>query len=527
MSLSSKVFVSFLSTTVAAVIAWVLIDFTGLHAMVTISHGASGDVFREQALIGALFGMFVGLGLGFTNGLSSGSARKFRRDLLWGAGVGLLGGLLGLFFGQLFFGVLYHGPDSGVVGPIAFVGNVFARSIGWALIGLVIGLAQGLPIGSWRAARHGAVGGLIGGFAGGMLFEVLPYVLNPVLPGSADPGVISRGAGFTVTGAAIGLFVGLVETLMRQAWVRVVQGRNEGREHIISKPNTTIGRDELADISLFGDRDVLPQHAVIQLVGSRYSIRDGGGPAGTVVNGQRVAQQLLRDGDKITIGSMDLEFHEKATATRAVPKKDAARQALQIPTMEGICPFCGQMKHPITGACACSIGADDSGAFTPTQTPAPPPPVPGRSAPPASDSGWNSLPAPPMPSGQAWNGLPPPPMPSGQAWNGLPAPPMPSAQNGGSARIIGVSGRYAGQMFPLTPSGETTVGREPGRDVMLAGDSTVSRRHARISMENGAYVVHDEGSSNGTFVNGQRISRQNLAPGDEVAFGSSGFRFEQ
>jgi pSer/pThr/pTyr-binding forkhead associated (FHA) protein len=58
-------------------------------------------------------------------------------------------------------------------------------------------------------------------------------------------------------------------------------------------------------------------------------------------------------------------------------------------------------------------------------------------------------------------------------------------------------------------------------------DSTVSRKHARVENEGGAFVVYDEGSSNGTTVNGVRVTRQQISPGDTVAFGSSMFRFEQ
>ena len=89
--------------------------------------------------------------------------------------------------------------------------------------------------------------------------------------------------------------------------------------------------------------------------------------------------------------------------------------------------------------------------------------------------------------------------------------------------------RYMARMaasFPLS-AGPTTVGREPGRDIQLPMDTTVSRRHARIENEGGAFVVYDEGSSNGTSVNGRPISRQEIVSGDAIHFGTSAFRFEQ
>ena len=65
----------------------------------------------------------------------------------------------------------------------------------------------------------------------------------------------------------------------------------------------------------------------------------------------------------------------------------------------------------------------------------------------------------------------------------------------------------------------TTIGRLPGQDLVL-GDPLVSRRHAVIVQQNGAYVVIDQNSTHGTFVNGNRVERAELLPGDELHLGS-------
>jgi len=64
---------------------------------------------------------------------------------------------------------------------------------------------------------------------------------------------------------------------------------------------------------------------------------------------------------------------------------------------------------------------------------------------------------------------------------------------------------------------ELVVGRHPSCDVCLAG-ATVSRRHARLLFRDGAWVVVDLGSLNGTTVNGKAVGRSRLHPGDRVAF---------
>ena len=58
-------------------------------------------------------------------------------------------------------------------------------------------------------------------------------------------------------------------------------------------------------------------------------------------------------------------------------------------------------------------------------------------------------------------------------------------------------------------------------DVALPDDHTASRRHARIAA-NGGVVIHDEGSSNGTFVNGEKVTEREIKPGDDIQTGQRG-----
>ena len=83
----------------------------------------------------------------------------------------------------------------------------------------------------------------------------------------------------------------------------------------------------------------------------------------------------------------------------------------------------------------------------------------------------------------------------------------------------------SGQRIPLGDR-PVTVGRLTECTVPL-NDQNVSRRHAEIRPGRGAYVVADLGSTNGTMVNGTRISgEQRLADGDILSFGSTYVRFE-
>jgi hypothetical protein len=70
-----------------------------------------------------------------------------------------------------------------------------------------------------------------------------------------------------------------------------------------------------------------------------------------------------------------------------------------------------------------------------------------------------------------------------------------------------------------------SVGRMPECNIVLA-DPNVSRRHAEIRPKGVGYVVVDLGSTNGTRVNGIRITEHELVDGDELTFGNTRIRFE-
>lgn len=68
------------------------------------------------------------------------------------------------------------------------------------------------------------------------------------------------------------------------------------------------------------------------------------------------------------------------------------------------------------------------------------------------------------------------------------------------------------------------VGRNPMNDLCLS-DSSVSQRHAEISQEGESVIVRDLGSTNGTFVNGIKVSSTALKTGDTISFGVVSFRW--
>lgn len=82
-----------------------------------------------------------------------------------------------------------------------------------------------------------------------------------------------------------------------------------------------------------------------------------------------------------------------------------------------------------------------------------------------------------------------------------------------SSRLIVRTGPNPGMVFDLTKE-ITTLGRDVANDIVL-GDPEVSRQHARLTRTPGGYVLEDLGSTNGSFVNGERLtSPRVINPGD-------------
>ena len=87
-------------------------------------------------------------------------------------------------------------------------------------------------------------------------------------------------------------------------------------------------------------------------------------------------------------------------------------------------------------------------------------------------------------------------------------------------RMIVRTGPNPGTVFELTKE-VSLIGRDVTNDVVV-GDAEVSRQHSRLTRTPGGYVLEDLGSTNGTFVNGERlVAPRVMNPGDLVALGET------
>src|SRR5256886_16960213 len=86
------------------------------------------------------------------------------------------------------------------------------------------------------------------------------------------------------------------------------------------------------------------------------------------------------------------------------------------------------------------------------------------------------------------------------------------------------SGSRAAQTIDL-PSGTIRLGRDRANDFSF-DDATVSSRHCEVILQDGTVRVHDLGSTNGTFIDGQQIKEAVLLPGQTLHLGSVEIAFE-
>ncbi|MCE2938778.1 MAG: FHA domain-containing protein [Fimbriimonadaceae bacterium] len=427
-----------------------------------IAFSASPEWVRaERALIVGTI-LAIGLACGFIQGLAKGSRHHLWVTTLLAAVFTFVGGMMGWQVSGVIFQAMMGAQ---VMAQRDGDPTTIVRVFTFIPLGIGIGLGLGVSQLNVRGAMSGAFGGLIGGAVTGMIFNPISTVLGTAMVANANPGeVVEIGApGRAVLTAGIGLLVGLftalAEQASRRAWVRLVVGRNEGRDWPIDNQQTLIGRDERAGIPLFGDGSVAPHHATIVRQGGQYLLMDAGTPAGIGHNGIRVPQAVLQHGDTFQIGGHQLQF------------------------------FLRGMGRPQPVA-----------MVNPGAQPAPMTPIVQN-------------PTVQNPAVQ------PMPQPMGAATVAIPAQPAATS----AYQLVVLSGPMAGHRQFRTDQFE--IGRE-GTGLRLTTDSQASRRHCLVSMVAGQVTVTDLNSTNGTYINGQRVTSSPLRPGDVLRIGGTEMRLE-
>jgi pSer/pThr/pTyr-binding forkhead associated (FHA) protein len=263
-----------------------------------------------DAFFGAIVGVFIGAALGGAEGVADRAWGAARRGALIGGFTGLAGGMIGVVIGELVYQPLAW---------LCFVG----RALAWGVFGVILGASMGLIRRSWQGVRHGALGGLIGGAAGGFLFDLVAVVVVTL---TGFDG-LSRGVALTVLGACIGFWIAAVERALAPALLKVISGRQEGKEFLLDKPLLTLGSAERADIALYGDPAIRAQHAILRWQQEVFVIEAQPG-AEVTVNGQPVSRQALQHEDQLLFGRTRCIFRQKA-------RQPGTRPTVAAPVLSG------------------------------------------------------------------------------------------------------------------------------------------------------------------------------------------------
>jgi len=258
--------------------------------------GIKKVVRTKTAMWSAVIALFIGLALGIGEGVFYGSWQKALMYAGIGAGVSLILGAVSGYLAQWMYTEMLEDDPSDFMAALV-------RGLGWAIMGVGVGLSAGLIKPQGKRILFCCLGGLSGGFFGGFLFNyICEWIPNDV---------VARGAAIVLMGALIGLGVGLLEQVAKQAWLKVVRGEFEGKEYLVFAGTTSIGNNAKNTIVLFKDKLVGPHHCDIKQEGNRYVLVDCGTPLGTVVNGSRTERHVLKQGDAIAIGNSVLIFNTK------------------------------------------------------------------------------------------------------------------------------------------------------------------------------------------------------------------------
>jgi hypothetical protein len=310
MALVTRVYFNAVFGALGGLLGWMLFGIFG-------DKNAPNDRVTLQLLLG---GAFIGGAIGYflvsVEAIRDRSLLRFVRLASYGVALGLVGGAVGIWVGDWvnFQLVGLLGSRSHGGGAPHLMGTLLARGLGWMFLGVAIGVSEGIAARSLGKFSYSIVGGAVGGFVGGALFGLALEFAKERGEHASSWGAV----GLVILGACIGSLSALVQGVLQPASVKVLRGWQEGREYPLDKPDSSLGRDEHADIALFRDMRVEKRHARIRREGVVYALWNNGAPPDfTRVNDAPVPQRCeLHDGDRIQLGNVVLRFQLRAAQNR-------------------------------------------------------------------------------------------------------------------------------------------------------------------------------------------------------------------
>lgn len=276
--------------------------------------GGAGDDLESSVAATAAWMALVAAALGMVL-LAHDNASSLRghwsRDLVVAALVfTVLGAVSGALAQNFYFAAI------GALGSDSWFSN-WARSLGWAMMGTTVGLGIGVVRRDALQALRGAIGGGLGAGLGGLIFNTLAAI------SSAGDGLLPRGVGLALTGAAMALGIRLIQTLFRGAQLFGIAPPYEGRSYPLNKARVSVGRDASNDLSLFAN-EILPRRL------GEFVFQNGTWNwqgAAISIDGQNQTQAPLANGATLEFGGARFRFRAAGSAVSAATSN--APMALQ------------------------------------------------------------------------------------------------------------------------------------------------------------------------------------------------------
>jgi hypothetical protein len=257
--------------------------------------------------------MVLALVLVLADALQSMSAAKLGKALLVAIPVALAGSFLfGYIASELYTGGVQQIWDSLVAqgyDPDAdwetFIDqfttrNHLNRGIAWMFMGVATGLAVGASTLAAKRVLITSIGGLFGAFLGGFAFDFFA--------GEDQAQIV----GLALTGAAIGISMGLLEQAVKSSWLQITQGGMAGKQFIVYKSEITVGSSPAADVTLIKDPAIPGIACRIIKRGSSTTIESTDAQRPVVVDGVAATQRIpLRHGAVIQLGGTSVVYNER------------------------------------------------------------------------------------------------------------------------------------------------------------------------------------------------------------------------
>lgn len=283
----------------------------------------------------------------------------------------------------------------------------------------------------------------------------------------------------------------------------------DGREYTMGSAPIVFGREAGCDI-VVPNKDVSRRHAEILATPQGYLLIDSS-TNGTFVNGDRIEmQRVLARADVIRVGDHDFRFYADAAAEP--PRADDAPPLAPAPAEPAIAappapPPAPVIPEPVAPA-----------AVIPAPEPPAPEPVIPEGAGHRLSHTMHSMPV-------TAPGTPALPTTSAQASAAAAATPRSSGAVPPLASLLVRSGSLKGSRLPIRVP-VVNIGRAEYNDIVIP-DESVSTMHAKLQRREQLWVLTDNSSTNGTFVDGERVTSEAvLSPGALVRFGETAVMFE-